>query len=54
MVLLMKRVVNATIFVYNEILETFKPTPEKSYYLFNLRDFSRVISGIQMVPIERL
>jgi dynein heavy chain len=46
--------VGATIDVYKKALLQFLPTPSKSHYTISLRDFSRVIHGILMVPSSHL
>ncbi|XP_043475594.1 dynein axonemal heavy chain 6 isoform X1 [Leptopilina heterotoma] len=40
------KIVSATIEIYNRITVDLLPTPEKSHYIFNLRDLSKCIQGI--------
>lgn len=43
------KIVDATLQIYKQIQEELKPTPAKSHYTFNLRDFSKIICGICLV-----
>ena len=47
-------VVEATLSLYKSVLDNFLPTPAKCHYMFNLRDFAKVIHGIQQVPSSHL
>ena len=46
--------IKSTMEIYDSALLSLLPTPTKSHYLFNLRDFARVIFGILMADTESM
>ena len=46
--------VEATLHLYKDVLNAFLPTPGTCHYMFNLRDFAKVIQGIKLVPATHL
>ena len=46
--------VEATLNLYKDVLKAFLPTPATCHYMFNLRDFAKVMQGIELVPATHL
>nr|XP_042905569.1 dynein axonemal heavy chain 7 isoform X2 [Parasteatoda tepidariorum] len=47
-------IVMATADIYSSVLKHLLPTPAKSHYTFNLRDFARIIQGCCLIKKESL
>jgi len=48
------KLVNATVKLYQGVLQEMLPTPSKSHYTFNLRDLSKVVQGMTQITKPKL
>eukprot|EP00201_Polytomella_parva_P020499 CAMPEP_0175042260 /NCGR_PEP_ID=MMETSP0052_2-20121109/2450_1 /TAXON_ID=51329 ORGANISM="Polytomella parva, Strain SAG 63-3" /NCGR_SAMPLE_ID=MMETSP0052_2 /ASSEMBLY_ACC=CAM_ASM_000194 /LENGTH=3805 /DNA_ID=CAMNT_0016305023 /DNA_START=33 /DNA_END=11446 /DNA_ORIENTATION=+ len=46
--------VKATLMIYQQVIASLLPTPSRSHYTFNLRDFSRVVQGVLLLKPQQL
>ena len=46
--------VELSVDIYINLQQNMKPTPNKSCYLFNIRDLNRVFQGIQTINKQQL
>ena len=51
---LVPSIVTATLSIYESCLASLLPTPAKSHYTFNLRDFAHVIQGVTLMRRESI
>lgn len=49
-----QKLVEASIEVYNTVIDQLLPTPAKSHYTFNLRDLAKVFQGVLMGDVKRI
>ncbi|KAL7670049.1 hypothetical protein ACOME3_004989 [Neoechinorhynchus agilis] len=47
-------IVDISVEFYLKLIKTFRPTPVKSHYLFNLRDLSRTVQGICQIQTDEV
>ncbi|KAJ8301425.1 hypothetical protein KUTeg_020412 [Tegillarca granosa] len=42
-------ILSSTLEIYNKAVKNFLPSPSRSHYVFNLRDFARVVQGVLLL-----
>ena len=49
-----QRIVAASMEIFESSCDNLLPTPSKSHYTFNLRDYARVIQGVMLMGVKKL